>query len=233
MQSLGFCHGSLYKAMDKFSLELFELLAKFGHQSIEISCMLANEVELLPSILSFVKDYTRKSIHCPTNVRYANNEATRQMLSKISEFYQAIDAELAVIHPDLIDDLSVFNGYPLAWAAENMDNRKPCYKSLEDMRKFFAENPAWQMVLDVNHCFTNDPSMKLAYDLTAEFKDRIKEIHLSGYTEYHEPLFQTQQEEIMRACRGLDVPIIIESTFKDSAHAAQEIEYIKNYFEKN
>lgn len=233
MPNIGFTHGSLYRAMDKFSPELFELLAKFGKQSIEISCMLANEVELLPSILPFIKGYVRKSIHFPTNVRYTNDEATRQMLSKISEFYQTINAELAVIHPDLIDDVSVFNDYPLAWAAENMDNRKPCFKSLDDMRKFFTDNPSWLMVLDVNHCFSNDTSMKLAYDLTTEFRDRIKEIHLSGYIDYHEPLFQTQQEEIMRACLDLDVPIIIESTFKDSEHTKQEFEYITNYFERH
>ncbi|MEK9130070.1 MAG: hypothetical protein AAB526_01575, partial [Patescibacteria group bacterium] len=62
-----------------------------------------------------------------------------------------------------------------------------------------------------------------------EFKDIIKEIHLSGYEIFHDPLYRTKQAEIIKYCKKLDVPIIIESTFEKSDDAevvAKEYNYI-------
>lgn len=69
--------------------------------------------------------------------------------------------------------------------------------------------------------------MFLADNLILEFRDRIREIHLSGYKIFHEPLHQTGQVEIIKACKEINVPIIIESTFE----ASDGIEGIKKEFD--
>ena len=60
-----------------------------------------------------------------------------------------------------------------------------------------------------------------------EFKNIIKEIHLSGYETLHDPLYKTKQVEIIKYCRELNVPIIIESIFEES----DGIEGVKKEFD--
>ena len=86
------------------------------------------------------------------------------------------------------------------------------------------------MVLDLGHCKSNDKSLANAREMIEKFRDRIMEIHLSGYVIFHEPLHRTHQDDIIELCRELpDVPIIIESTFEENDTAEDvynEINYI-------
>jgi hypothetical protein len=94
-----------------------------------------------------------------------------------------------------------------------MDDRKERYRDVKDLSAFFLEHPAWGLALDLGHCNANDKSMHLAGDLISNFKDKIREIHLSGYENFHDPLYRTRQAEIIHYCKMLNAPIIIESTF--------------------
>lgn len=229
MPQIGFTHGILYRVMEKYSAELFGVIAESGSEIIEIMWNDLGETEMLSFVIPHAKKYPRVSIHLPTGIRYADNEETRNVLMRATELYQSIGAELVVVHPDLIDDATVFDRYPISCAIENMDCRKKSFRNVEDLRAFFTAHDHWGMVLDVNHAFSNDPSMKLADDFIAEFTPRIKQIHLSGYAGYHEPLFVTKQEIIMDYCKKLDVPIIIESTFDAAEDVKKEFEYVHSY----
>lgn len=180
-------------------------------------------------VAPFAKQYPRTSIHLPSDVRYANDDVTKAVLDKAFELYQAIGAELVVVHPDLIDSTELFGQYPMNFSAENMDCRNKAFKNVDDLKKFFEENDSWGMVLDLNHCFSNDPSMKLADEFIAEFRARIKQLHISGYAGYHEPLYQTQQLIILDYAKQLDVPMVIESTFDAIEEVKTEFEYITGY----
>ncbi len=232
MQQIGFSHGDLYRVLDKYSPENFKTIADSGSEIIEICWNSISELDRIMEATPFVKTYPRTSIHLPTDVRYSNDEVTRSVLEKAFELYQAIGAELVVAHPDLIDRTDVFDRYPISWAAENMDCRKKTFRGVEDMKSFFQAHDSWGMVLDVNHCFSNDPSMKLADEFIATFHERIQEIHLSGYAGYHEPLYQTKQEIILAAAKKLDVPIIIESTFDAADEVKKEFEYVTDFLRK-
>ncbi len=87
------------------------------------------------------------------------------------------------------------------------------------------------MTLDLQHCFTNDPSGKLARDFQEICKDRIVEYHISGYAQpyLHHPLYQTQQEDIIDSLQYPHIPIIIESTMDNVNELEQEIDYIINH----
>jgi hypothetical protein len=229
MRPIGFSHGVLFKLSDVYTPENISLFHDCGCTAIEINCHSAKEVSQLDSILPHLKGFEYISLHMPCDKPYRNDEQTKQLLKTLANFYRRAGAKLAVIHPDLVEDWGVFDGFPLDWAIENMDDRKEHYKDVTDLKNFFQDHPAWDLVLDVGHCNANDKSMALAADLIAEFKDRIKEIHLSGYEVFHDPLHRTKQTEIIRCCQKLDVPIIIESTFEPSdgtAGVQKEYDYI-------
>jgi hypothetical protein len=236
MPLIGFSNGALYrvyKAREKFSAKAFDVYAQAGSELIEVCINDVPEIDFAAECVPLVVGYPRKSLHLPTSIRYRDDAATREILEKVSAVYSALGAELAVVHPDLIDDVSVFLPYPLAFAIENMDNRKSCFKSDDDMAAFLDANGQWGMVLDVNHAYSNDPSTDLAARMVDRFSSRIKQIHLSGYAQFHEPLYETQQREIFDECRRLDVPIVIESTFDDPADVRLEMEYVLKTLRQN
>ena len=132
-------------------------------------------------------------------------------------------------HPDIVDNWDIFDKYKMNWAIENMDSRKERFKTVEELAEFFGKKPGWKFVLDLNHCFSNDKSMKLASDFVDSLGDRIVEIHLSGYSGLHDPLFLTKQNFIIDYCKKSEAPIIIESVFDDVSQVQKEYDYIRNY----
>lgn len=163
------------------------------------------------------------SFHAP-KFDYGKNEGTYELFEKIKKIDNMRKLNTVVFHPDTIEDFSVFSEAGFNVAFENMDNRKVSHQKPEDFDKIFFQPNKYGLVLDVNHIYSNDPSMELAKDFYTKFKDRISQIHLSGYTGYHDPLFRTKQEEIIRAIRDFEVPIIIESVL-----GPEDLEKERNY----
>lgn len=230
MRLIGFCHGATFKILDHYLETNINLFKSVGCNAIEINCHSASEIDKLNDIEPLIRDFKYKSIHLPCDLKYRNDKITNELLPKIVGYYQKIGAKLAVLHPDLIEDVSVFTKYSkVNWAIENMDDRKAKFKTVKDLKEFFDANKQWNFVLDVGHCNANDKTMKLADDFITELKDKIKEIHLSGYEIFHDPLHRTKQVEIIERCKELDVPIIIESTFEETdgtAGVGKEFNYI-------
>ena len=233
MRKIGFCHGATYKIHDPYLRKSIELFKKCGCNALEVSCHSIEGADRLSGILSYVKSFEYLSLHMPCDLNYRNDNLTNNTLKKIEDFYNKAGASLAVIHPDLVEDWDVFNNFSsINWAVENMDDRKEKYKDADDLKKFFTEHQEWGFVLDLGHCNANDKTMKLAENFINELKDRIKEIHLSGYKVFHDPLHRTKQTEIINYCKNLDVPIIIESTFERS-DSAEDVKKEFDYILKN
>ncbi|MFC1595259.1 hypothetical protein ACFL3E_02440, partial [Patescibacteria group bacterium] len=114
------------------------------------------------------------------------------------------------------------------FSVENMDSNKKIGKSLGSMKNIMSNND-FNVTLDINHCFVNNPSLKLAEELWQEFESRISHFHLSGHENLHEPLVVTKQKELLDFIIHKDRPIIIESVCKDLKEATAEFNYIKNY----
>ena len=229
MRKIGFSHGDLFKIHDVYTKENIQLFKDSGCNVIEVNAHHVHEVERLDSILPFINDFAYISMHVPCDCRYGDNQATREVLRKLENFYIKAKAQLAVVHPDLVDNWEVFKEFKMRWAIENMDDRKEKFKDVNDLSNFFEQHNDWQLVLDVGHCNANDKTMALAYEMILNFQDRIAEIHLSGYEKFHDPLHRTRQLEIINACKKLDVPIIIESVFELSdgiAGVKKEFDYI-------
>ncbi|MSU55131.1 MAG: hypothetical protein EXS46_01155 [Candidatus Taylorbacteria bacterium] len=164
------------------------------------------------------------SYHAPV-LPYGKNKETEKFFSEIMLLHKLRPLDLLIVHPDSIQDSSIFNDLPFPIGFENMDKNKKSHRTVAEMEKLLAQNSSWKLVLDVNHCFVNDPSMQLAHDFYSTLGDRIAEIHLSGFAKLHDPLFETKQELIIKSIRDKNIPIIIESQM-DLSQLLQERNYV-------
>ena len=229
----GFSTGCFYKS----PLGVRERLALIGDAQcsavelgfVKLESFEAGADELLRS--DFVADafgprFDYISLHAPV-FNYGANEETERIFELIRKLNQKILLDSVVFHPDTVTDFEVFKYAGFGVAFENMDNRKAAYKTPEEFEHIFEKNENLSIVLDANHIYTNNPSMALAAQFLEKFRDRIVEVHMSGYAGYHEPLFKmpAEQKKIIKAIQGLRVPIIVESVLAPE-ELAQERDYI-------
>ncbi len=210
---LGFSTGSFYKTGLDLA-ESIEVIRKLDCRALELG-LVKNQQEFLSGELQHLdpevlNGFEYVSLHAPL-IDYRNNEETRKILREIAVLSKKFFLDLVVFHPDLVYDFSLLDGVGFNVALENMDRRKARFKVPTDFEKLLAAHPEWQLVLDVNHIKTNDPTMKLAKEFYERFPYRLSQIHLSGYVSSHEPLYQTEQREVLEAIQDFDVPVIVES----------------------
>jgi len=208
---LGFSTGCLYKTR-KSILEIIKLIADIGCNAIELAFLDIDELNTLDDLIKGTfRAFEYVSFHAPAlDFIYQDEKVTKDLLDKIQRAYNNFNLEIVVIHPDRIASWEVFNNFSISPAIENMDNRKPVGKTVRSLQDLFNRYEM-DMVLDLMHCYTNDKSMNLARELSVNFKDKIKEIHLSGFDKHHAPLYKTKQTEIIEAIPDKNLPIIIES----------------------
>ncbi len=221
---LGFSTGALYKfCTTKKALGIFRSL---GFSIVELGVVGLESVakgwldEITPEDL---KGFDYVSLHAP-KFDYGDNKGTKAIFAKIERVNKMRELETVIFHPDLITDLSVFHRAPFKVAFENMDRRKSSFQTPEELSRVVMKSENFKAVLDVNHIYTNDPTMQSVPGFYKELGDRIVQIHLSGYTELHDPLYVTKQTQIVAAVKDLTHPIIIESVI-----SPDEVEKERSY----
>jgi PII-like signaling protein len=228
---LGFSSGCLYKTHGRLSKATFDVFRDAGANAIEIMWHENDEnadISKLKKEDLFGFEYI--SLHAPSFDIMSETQIV-EVLEKIKEAHQELNFDAIIIHPYATANWEIFKRYDLPFLIENMDWGKDVGKFVESLQEIFS-NFDTQMVLDVNHCLTNDPSMHLIGDMYAAFEKRIKEIHLSGFESFHEPLFKTKQDELISAVSNRNVPIIIESVFEDTEELKKEFEFVKSFLVK-
>lgn len=221
---LGFSTVSLYKTHPTISRETFAIFRAIGCNVIQLMCLAEEDIfKLITEItVEDLAGFEYVVLHAPTSNITANTLELLQRAQNIFHF-QAI-----VIHPSEIENWEIFSRFELPISIENMDWRQERGKYVDSLQNIFEKINA-KMTLDINHCFTNDPSLHLASEMTAEFGPRISQIHLSGFETGHEMLHKTKQTEIMDAIENKNLPIIIESFCETVDDVKNEFEYVKNY----
>ncbi|MBI2669968.1 MAG: hypothetical protein HYX20_02410 [Candidatus Yanofskybacteria bacterium] len=212
---LGFSTGCLYKSIAD-EKDRLSFLRDSGQSVVELGLVKLNvfEREITRIGWNDLSGFDYVSLHAPV-AEYGYNVQTDLIFIKIARVHRIRPFDLVVFHPDTVEDFSVFEtcpSFPVAF--ENMDKRKKTFKSVEDIAELAGQFEDFKMVLDVNHAYTNDPSITLTAEFYEKLGDKIAQVHLSGYTGYHEPLFQTQQAEIIKSIRDPNVPIIVEGVLK-------------------
>jgi len=224
---IGFSTGVLYKtSISPISAEALQRIASLGCSAVELAAM---RLERIPQLAQLsAKDcapFSYRSIHAPGSMELRNDKPARELFDSIERAYRRLGLQCVVVHPHTVQDWSLFKRYSFVLAVENMDPKKPSGRFVDDLRAVFDQTDA-RFVLDLNHCFAHDPTLKLADELLAAFGNRLQHIHLSGYQKLHEPLHITRQSEIVAKALSLHVPVIIESELNAPEDLDIEYQYV-------
>jgi len=230
MQTIGFSNNVFWgRYKNIYSWRLIKEIKRAGAKTVELIVDPLEFDSELKKLAPHLKEFKSVSFHLSGQYFYQNDLPTKRLLDKIRDYYYLVGARQAVIHPDRIKDWQVFNQYKMNWAIENMDSRKSDFQNPRAIGQLLKNLPNWGLVLDLNHCYDNDPTMKLAADFIRQFKKQIGEIHLSGYQNdqhHHALLYQTKQTILIDFCRRLKVPIIIESPIYQLTDLKKEFDYV-------
>lgn len=183
-----------------------------------------------------LEEFSYVSLHAPVrDILYEEIVLPCEVLNEIARLNNLRSLDWVIFHPDTVADFSIFQNLTLANASralhvafENMDRRKRWGKTVGYMEELLARNPNWGFVFDVNHAYTNDPSGELARDILKVLGHRMVQVHLSGFTQYHEPLHVTRQADIIRSIADVSCPIIIESVLTPET-LSRELEFIQKH----
>jgi endonuclease IV len=172
------------------------------------------------------------SIHSPIYKGKEYETEYRNVLKIIEKVRDEIGFKIVVIHPEQFENFDLLKEFDLPYAVENMDHRKAKYKNVEDFVELFKDFDT-KFVLDMNHVYVNDKTMKLAEDFADAFGDRLVECHVSGFEILHDALYLTKQIEILAAIPNKNLPIIVESGGNPEGILEKEFDYVKKYLESD
>lgn len=149
------------------------------------------------------------SVHGPVKQRRMSEA---EMVATLSELPSWVDA--IVVHPDLIEDPSLYARLGSRLAIENMDARKRTGRTAYELQPLFDALPDAGLCFDVAHAWSIDPTMEEGERLLDRFAGRLRHVHVSSLdavgchaplTAEHEDLF----EHTLGRCLG--VPWILEA----------------------
>ena len=192
MEQAGFSTGCLYR--EKWSLEdKVKFYRQFGADNLEISFLGYREIlgfEPSKELAGLAGAFRRVSIHAPAKgFTYGRNNISGAVLEKLFILTSRISVSDIVAHPENIDDFSILEKTGLPFIIENMDKRKDKWTTPKEFEQLARDYP-FGFLLDTQHTFEHDPSMKLGFEFLDVFGDRLRQMHVSGYAAYepHYPL---------------------------------------------
>ncbi len=228
---IGLSSGNFYRIFSQekedFLVEDISRIREKEYRAIEINVLSTDLLDFLLTREIEFSPFSYISLHCP---EIFNNKEGEKTMEKISLFTEKYRIDNLVFHTDKLKELKILKKFSyLPISLENMDSEKKEGKTVQEFQKIFREYD-FGLTLDLQHCYTNDRSMKNALEFQKLFGERITEYHLSGFDRNfnHYPLFKTEQNIIIRSLLKKDIPIIIESTFDDYNDDKKEVDYIKS-----
>ena len=209
MRPIGFSTGAL--ALGDFRKAL-EMLSGFETKAIELSALRDNEVDALMNALPTLElgDFDYVSVHVPSAFRSLTEAEVITRLSPCINLKVPL-----VLHPDAIQDASLWRQFGPLLCIENMDKRKRTGRTAEELEGFFASLPDATLCFDLGHTRQIDSTMGEARRILQKFGDRLRQIHFSEIdTQGHHhgaTLATILASRKIVSLIGEDVPVIIES----------------------
>lgn len=227
----------MYKTYPSTSKEIIDICLNIGCNAIELNVASIEETKMLAENMDKISETLKKfeyvSLHSPgIKVIFKKDDDTRRLLNVFQKAYDKFGCKCLIVHPDKVQDWEIFDEFHFNILIENMSDDVP-FSAPENLTPIFEKHPNCKMVLDVNHSYKTYKSDRLARELSAVFRDKISEIHLSGYDTFHDSLFQTKQLDIIHSVPSLELPIIIESGCNTVEDMKTEYKYIKDNIRKN
>lgn len=183
--------------------------------AVELSALSESE---LPGLLRYFEaghssPFRYLSVHGPSKDRVLPEEGLVDLLMQVGQHCDGI-----VMHPDTMQDPSVYSPLGAKLVIENMDARKPGGRTAVELRSFFRALPLAGFCFDIAHAWSIDRTMRVAEELIDTYKLRLRHVHLSSLSEdlHHVPLTEDHEElfwPLLSRC--LDVPWILEAPRPD------------------
>lgn len=209
--TLGFSTGSL--ALDDVQRGI-TLATNPRTDAIELSALRETELDPLLSLLDALQDSLRPfsyiSVHAPSKRLKLTEAELVLKLAPIAERGWTI-----VVHPDLIEDFSLWRQLGSSVCIENMDKRKQVGCTAAQLAKVFEQLPAATLCFDMGHARQVDPTMQEANTILRQFCGRLRQVHLSHVNSQsgHERLKHESIAAFKRVSGWIDdsVPVILET----------------------
>jgi len=233
MRIFCFCTGNISRTGITWN-EAIDFIKKLDVRGIEI--MMASKEHLYNFNLSknnikFVKNLDYISIHFPFADRILKKEING-CLDKTYKIYKRIGAKNVIIHPNILDDLSILKNYDMKVSLENLRSIKNI--TLEDMKQIFTKFQNLSFCLDISHAFSF--SKYETSNLMKAFGKKLTEIHFSGSRENkdHISIREVMQDfiESIQPIKNSNVPVVIEEglDIHKLEFFIEEIKLVKKFF---
>jgi hypothetical protein len=149
------------------------------------------------------------SVHAPSKCRTTSEAELVEALAALPSWIDAV-----VVHPDTIEDVTLYRRLGSRVALENMDARKSDGRIAAELAPYFDALPDAGFCFDVAHAWSVDPTMEQGERMLDLFAGRLRHVHLSSLDDagHHVPL-RAADEELFEHTLGrcLGVPWILEA----------------------
>lgn len=174
MERIGFSTGSLALSDFRAALSLLEVGST---TAVELSALRRRELDPLVKAISSLdlSRFAHVSLHAP--IDYNDQEETR-IASALREISLTRGWPI-ILHPDRVYRVEHWKGFGPLLCIENMDVRKVCGRSAEELRTVFELLPDASLCFDIAHVRQFDSSMAEAANILQEFGNRLVQIHIS------------------------------------------------------
>ncbi len=235
---IGFTTGCLYRSKIQMSKRP-ALYNSHGSNAIEISFATPDELSdytLTQQIKEHSKKFDFVSLHAHwKDVSYAREIRTKEIVAKIRHLCDSLPIKTVVLHPDTIAEFSVLDDLNFPFVLENNDSRKEFGIDMKDFYEIMHYGE-FGYVLDLQHAYENDASMKLADNLLAFFGSQLSHLHVSGENnhENHVPVHLAHNRESIASFFKrwhISLPIILEGILLENIEQTitAELEFVKAF----
>ena len=201
-------------------------------KAIELSALREDELDPLIAMLDLLSDDLRSfehiSFHAPSKLRRLSEREFVDKLKPVADRGWAI-----IVHPDVINDVSLWRKLGHAVCIENMDKRKHIGRTVAQLRPLFKKLPEATFCFDIGHARQVDPTMQEAKSFLSEFRSRLRQVHMSyvNTQSKHERLNRASTIAFQRVAHQIDasIPVILETPIKED-EIEQEIDLAEGVF---
>jgi hypothetical protein len=237
MTEVGFSIGCLYRT-DMPLVKRARLYRSLGASAIELGFSRpgeAGDFKVSPNLVYEISKYDYVSLHAPwKGIVYKKDQTSDRLIADLKRISQRLPVKNIVLHPNVVEDFEYVEGTGLPFSIENMDRTKRSWNVPEDFNTL-VKNYRFGFVLDLQHAYQKDPTMRTSDEFVSVFGSRLREIHVSGCNgcETHYPVHVSKnRDEICKILElGLEVPKILEGMLHGDvpSMASRELEFVRRY----
>lgn len=224
MNSIGFSTGALAKGDFRAGIGMHQRL---GLDVIELSALRDEELAPLVEALDQLQlaGFRYISLHAPSRLDRMDESDLLQTLMHVPPAWPII------VHPDVIEEFSSWRFLGSRLCIENMDQRKPRGRTVEEMEFVFERLPEASFCFDIGHARQVDPTMGVAIGMLKRFQSRLRQVHMSEVDPNgrHIPIGFLAESGFRRVAKLIpdDCPVILESMVLEE-DIAKEIEIARH-----